>query len=206
MKSGMEHPALGRFLHEQASIMAIIDTEIPNHFGGTSITGHNYEFYDGADRSAAAAVLIENFNTGVPIRPEPEKWDRRLVIKFIAEDIPQAQNRVEPGPNGEVKVTWTGHHRYAHAGLALAQDNVQRVIPVPIEDYDPYPMAPTEAHIQGTTRFGTDPRKSVLDHKLRLHSDKDIFVLGSGAFPSCSPANPTLTLSALSLLSGRSLN
>ncbi len=63
----------------------------------------------------------------------------------------------------------------------------------------------TEQHIQGTHRMGRDPETSVVDSALRLHGSENVFALGAGAFTSCSPANPTLTLSALALRAGETL-
>ena len=54
-------------------------------------------------------------------------------------------------------------------------------------------------HIMGTYRMGTDPRTSVVDRDLRSHDHANLFLLGSGAFPSVGTANPTLTIAALAL-------
>jgi choline dehydrogenase-like flavoprotein len=47
--------------------------------------------------------------------------------------------------------------------------------------------------------MGDDPATSVIDRHLIHHTVRNLVVLGSGAFPTGSPANPTLTLAALSL-------
>jgi choline dehydrogenase-like flavoprotein len=47
--------------------------------------------------------------------------------------------------------------------------------------------------------MGNDPADSIVDRYLVHHSVRNLLVLGSGAFPSCSPVNPSLTISALSL-------
>lgn len=54
-------------------------------------------------------------------------------------------------------------------------------------------------HIMGTLRMGTDPRHSVVDPELRSHDHHNLFLLGSGAFPTGATANPTLTIAALAL-------
>jgi choline dehydrogenase-like flavoprotein len=46
--------------------------------------------------------------------------------------------------------------------------------------------------------MGNDPSDSVVDRTLRHHKVRNLLVLGSGAFPTCPAANPTLTLSSLS--------
>ena len=50
--------------------------------------------------------------------------------------------------------------------------------------------------------MGTDPRRSIVDRGLVHHQVRNLLVLGGGAFPTSSPVNPTLTLSALSLVAG----
>jgi choline dehydrogenase-like flavoprotein len=54
-------------------------------------------------------------------------------------------------------------------------------------------------HVMGTYRMGADPRTSVVDRDLRAHDHPNLFLLGSGVFPSVGSANPTLTISALAL-------
>ena len=58
---------------------------------------------------------------------------------------------------------------------------------------------------QGLTRapiMGNDPKKSVVDANLKVHGSKNIFVIGSSVFPTGGHANPTLTITQLSLRLG----
>jgi choline dehydrogenase-like flavoprotein len=61
----------------------------------------------------------------------------------------------------------------------------------------------SEAHILGTTRMSATAQDGVVDKHLRHHHYRNLFVLGSGSFTTYTPANPTLTLSALSLHAAR---
>jgi choline dehydrogenase-like flavoprotein len=54
-------------------------------------------------------------------------------------------------------------------------------------------------HLMGTYRMGNDPKSSVVDANLRSHDHQNLFLLGSGVFPSVGTANPTLTIAALTL-------
>jgi choline dehydrogenase-like flavoprotein len=54
-------------------------------------------------------------------------------------------------------------------------------------------------HIMGTYRMGDDPKTSVVDANQRSHDHPNLYLVGSGTFPSVGTANPTLTLSALAL-------
>jgi choline dehydrogenase-like flavoprotein len=54
-------------------------------------------------------------------------------------------------------------------------------------------------HIMGTYRMGDDPKTSVVDSNQRSHDHDNLYLVGSGTFPTGATANPTLTLSALAL-------
>ena len=125
-------------------------------------------------------------------------------LKMIAEDEPQARNSVTL-EGGEPLITWHGHSAYAEAGLQHAFDNLASAIPFEVQDIRLFEKDPTEAHIQGTHRMGTDPDRSVTNSELETHETKGLFALGAGCFPTSSTANPTLTLSALALRAGRSI-
>jgi choline dehydrogenase-like flavoprotein len=51
----------------------------------------------------------------------------------------------------------------------------------------------------GTYRMGDDPKTSVVDGWQRSHDHPNLYLVGSGTFPTVGTANPTLTLSALAL-------
>jgi choline dehydrogenase-like flavoprotein len=197
--------ALGRYIHEQVSRRATIDVAIPNFFGGTSITGHGYHFYHSAPRDHVAAVMIENFNAPVSLRPLRRRWTERLNLNFVAADLPSEENRVVLDKQDEPHIFWTGHSKYAELGLERALASVADILPAPIEDMSVDGYASTQNHIQGTTRMGKDLGDGVVDRGLKCHEVRNLLALGAGVFPSCSPANPTLTLSALSLHAARSL-
>src|SRR5215469_15143253 len=54
-------------------------------------------------------------------------------------------------------------------------------------------------HVMGTYRMGDDPKTSVVDSWQRSHDHRNLYLVGSGTFPTVGTANPTLTLSALAL-------
>jgi glucose dehydrogenase len=54
-------------------------------------------------------------------------------------------------------------------------------------------------HVMGTYRMGNDPSTSVVDGWQRSHDHPNLYLVGSGTFPTVGTANPTLTLSALAL-------
>jgi choline dehydrogenase-like flavoprotein len=60
-------------------------------------------------------------------------------------------------------------------------------------------------HIMGTYRMGGDPKRSVVDSFQRSHDHHNLYLVGSGTFPTGGTANPTLTLSALALRTADSI-
>jgi choline dehydrogenase-like flavoprotein len=52
----------------------------------------------------------------------------------------------------------------------------------------------------GTYRMGADSRTSVVNVNGRTHDHSNLYLLGSGVFPTGGTANPTLTLAALALM------
>jgi choline dehydrogenase-like flavoprotein len=51
----------------------------------------------------------------------------------------------------------------------------------------------------GTTRMGHDPNTSCCDSYGRTHDHPNLFITGSGLFPTVDSANPTLTITAVAL-------
>jgi choline dehydrogenase-like flavoprotein len=60
-------------------------------------------------------------------------------------------------------------------------------------------------HIMGTYRMGDDSKTSVVDSFQRSHDHNNLYLVGSGTFPTSGTANPTLTLSALAMRTADSI-
>ncbi|HTO40042.1 MAG TPA: GMC family oxidoreductase [Rhizomicrobium sp.] len=54
-------------------------------------------------------------------------------------------------------------------------------------------------HHMGTTRMHDDPKRGVVDANGRVHGMGNLFVAGSGCFPTFGASNPTMNLVALTL-------
>jgi len=54
-------------------------------------------------------------------------------------------------------------------------------------------------HIMGTYRMGEGAKTSVVNSSQRSHDHDNLYLVGSGSFPTGGTANPTLTLSALAI-------
>ena len=157
--------------------------------------------YDGAHRKDHAACFIESFNDPI-IRNEAGKWRKIAKLKFVFEDLPGDNNRVLPTADPLVpKLQYVSHDKYVDRGMNRLRSDVERIFSfLPLEriEVDSY-FQKSEFHICGTTRMGLSGQDSVVDRNMIHHQYRNLFVLGSGVFPSISPSNPTLTLSALSL-------
>ncbi len=200
-RSGFKHPFLGQCLTEQASITLTADLDGVNNFqGSTSITGHGYLHYDGDHRRDRAAALIETMN--IPnLRHEKGRWRQRMQFKFIFENLLETSNSVESTGQKPI-TTWKGDTSYAEKSISIVRELAESFLkPLPVERIQvPGRLNQTESHILCTTVMGVDPNDSIVDAGLIHHTARNLLVLGGSVFPTASPANPTLTLSALSLM------
>jgi choline dehydrogenase-like flavoprotein len=203
LRSGLPHPLLGRRLFEQLGVGVWIDLDgVDNFQGSTVITGNGYMLYDGPHRSHAAACLIETWNRPSHLRWEPGCERQLLQMKLLIEDLPEARNAVVL-EDDEPVLHFEDYSDYAYRGVARAIDKLDEVLsPLPVERVvvDPEPV-PTEGHLLGTVVMGSDPARSIVDRSLVHHEVRNLAVIGGSAFPTGSPANPTLTLSALAVWS-----
>ena len=60
-------------------------------------------------------------------------------------------------------------------------------------------------HSVGTYRMGNSPQDSVVNSNLQSHDHSNLFLLGSGVFPTVATGNPTLTIAALTFRAARAL-
>jgi glucose dehydrogenase len=133
---------------------------------------------------------------------------REICFAIMAEELPEPENRVVPDfgqrdaiglprPRITYRVndyTWRafpyGHRICRDICAALKATEVHH-------GTDVMPAA----HICGTYRMGADPKQSVVDPDQRAHDHANLFLLGSGVFPTSAASNPTLTIAALVLRS-----
>jgi len=173
------------------------------------------------DTSVAAAVSGRRmFGSGLRRHLE-ETLPRQVRFSVAVEQLASPGNRVTIDPR---YVDPLGNPRpvisyrvddYTLAGMAAATDVYQRVFrQAGIEDHtDPaegawFPSATYEGrafryhgmgHFAGTHVMGTSAADSVVDADQRSWAHRNLFVAGSGSFPTMGTSNPTLTMAALSL-------
>lgn len=67
------------------------------------------------------------------------------------------------------------------------------------KDFSKDGVADNGCHHIGSTRMGNDSKISVVDMNLKVHNTENLFVAGSSVFTTGGVANPTLTITQLSL-------
>jgi choline dehydrogenase-like flavoprotein len=209
LRSGFDHPLIGRRLHEQMPIYVTFDLKgVKCYNGSTVLSGLGYLFYEGEHRRDHAACMIETWSSPFAYRPddalrlEPGRWNERLMLGFLFDDIPSDDNRVTVSKSDprRAHVHFSEYSEYARRGADQIPKMIDKLATaLPIERLVGTSLGTTAAHIQGTVVMGNDPATSVVDRYLVHHKYRNLLVLGSSAYPTASPAYPTLTVSALSL-------
>jgi choline dehydrogenase-like flavoprotein len=152
---------------------------------------------------------------------------RQFRIGFLVEQEPEGKNRVTLStkhtdglglPRPEVYYSLSD---YTIRGLAAAKKTADAIFArLNATDYTRIPdkddptaieLPPNEAgrrerirfmgagHIIGTYRMGDDPQTSVVNSDQRSWDHNNLYLIGSGVFPTSATANPTLTIAALCL-------
>jgi len=209
LRSGLAAPEVGRGLVAPVSMTVQVDLDgLDNLLGSTSTTGLGTMFYDGEHRRERAAASIES--SSVPsIRHDRGKWLQRAVFRFVYADLRQDSNRVfiDPSRPDRPSVHYEGHSSYAQRAIDRLESDVEKALDtLPVSGIEtPDRLDERGGNIIGTTVMGDDPRTSVCDGALVHHRVRNLVILGSGVFPTASPADPILTICALSLRSANLL-
>ncbi len=154
---------------------------------------------EGAPRATPRRVLEAMATHGMPF------W-------LISEDLPDPENRIVVGPEGEVQVHYRdnnleGHkqlHRRVKGMLAAIGCDESHLVPANLYIGGKIPIAGV-AHQCGTVRFGSDPATSALDLDCRAHEVDNLYVVDGSFFPSSAAVNPALTIAANALRVGAHL-
>jgi choline dehydrogenase-like flavoprotein len=128
---------------------------------------------------------------------------------MTAEDLPDPNNRVIVGRDGEIRLHYTENNTEAlkrlYAKLKGMLEHIDchehHIIPHGIYLGKKIPIAGT-AHQCGTVRFGRDPRESALDTNCRAHDVDNLYVVDASFFVSSTAVNPSLTIIANALRVG----
>lgn len=143
-------------------------------------------------------------------------FGRGLSVSFMANQVPQRDNRIELHPRitdkwnrpvAYIIKNWHEHDRYLMDTLAGECAKVLRAGGDP-ENHNyqiegeggvytgENGIARIANHILGGARFGDDPNDSVLDRSCRVHEVENLYVTDGAFMPTSGGANPTLTIEA----------
>jgi len=119
---------------------------------------------------------------------------------MVTENLLDPDNHVVLDEDENAFVSFKGASDYAVQGMAKALDKLPALLaPLPVERIFDRGIRPTESHVQGTLRMGTGPADSVVDRDLIHHQLRNLVVVGTSTYPTCSCVNPSLTAAALSM-------
>jgi choline dehydrogenase-like flavoprotein len=191
--SGIEHLRDGEFRRQRAAFRIEI--------------GNDGWRWPGGDPIDATAELVRRGYRGRALADRlAELSVRQLRLASLIEQLPDPDNRITPALD---RVDALGIPRpriryrlddYALAGMTEARRLHERIFEAMGADSRRHRAEHEGAgHVLGTYRMGSDPKTSVVDRELRAHDHANLFLLGSGVFPSGGTANPTLTITALAL-------
>ena len=215
--------AVGRYFmdHLFAGMGGRIDRETAqNHVGFQ--TSECHQFYDESEPVVGLKLEFLNYAGPSPVigALNADTWGdelleqlqagygRHLAVGALVEQLPDATNRVTLDPdrtddhgNPVPKIVWSLDDR-TRAGLRRANE-LQRTILTELGVEPDWQVGPADTgpayHHMGTTRMGTDPTASVVRPDLRTHDLQNLWLVGSGAFPTGGAMNPTLTIAALAV-------
>jgi len=134
-------------------------------------------------------------------------WRKQAVISIICEDLPDPANRVEidatrtdahGGPGVRVSYALSENtrkmmtHGMGKAREVLSAAGARRI-------YAHGPVRNSGWHVMGTARMGTDPSRSVVDPRGKVHGVEGLYVVDSSVFVTASCVNPANTIQAVAL-------
>jgi choline dehydrogenase-like flavoprotein len=164
------------------------------YLGDTSIVGPGFEDY-----------MDQNFG-------------RRVSVSFMANQVPQPDNRIELHPTVRDKWNrpvayvikdWHSHDQALMDTLANQCGEILRHggegVQFSGQGSVGGQVSRIANHVLGGARFGTDAKDSVLDRDCRAWEFQNLYVTDGAFMPTSGGANPTLTIQANSLRVGQAL-
>ena len=222
-----ESGLVGRNLMFHLNEMIAIWPRVPSKFGGPSKTLSMRDFYYRNARrfgivqslgvSASYGNIVQYLNerfdrsilkglrplrefTRLPALAAEKVFGQARIFVGILEDLPYESNRVTLKGVGQDRLAI----EYAFSSELLSRRKLFRsAIKKSLRRLRSYFVTNQPelnfGHPCGTVRFGTDPRKSVLDPFCRSHSLNNLFVVDSSFMPTSTGVNPSLTIAANAL-------
>jgi choline dehydrogenase-like flavoprotein len=226
--SGIEDLRDGDFRKERAAFRIEIGNEGWNFAVGGDPNITTVDLVNGLNNSQVNPTYDALFGDTLVTRLR-DVLTRQFRLGFLVEQEPDQKNRVTLSekhtdglglPRPEVYYSLSD---YTIRGLAAAKKTADAIFArLNAVEYTRIPdkqdptaieLPPNEAgrrerirfmgagHIVGTYRMGgdDDKKKSVVNSYQRSHDHENLYLIGSGVFPTVATGNPTLTIAALAL-------
>jgi len=231
--SGIEDLRDGKFRKDRAAFRIEIGNEGWNFAIGGDPNVTTVDLVNGLNNSLVNPNYDALFGDALVTRLR-DVLTRQFRLGFLVEQEPDKNNRVTLSekhkdglglPRPEVYYSLSD---YTIRGLAAAKKtadaifarlNASEYTRIPEkEDPTAIELPPNEAgrrerirfmgagHIMGTYRMGDDRNTSVVNSDQRSWDHDNLYLIGSGVFPTSATANPTLTLAALCLRTAEKIN
>ncbi len=201
------------YMHHNNSAMLAIDPFKKNPTLFQKTMGLNDWYFGKTGDPIGHISLIGKATEGILKADQP--MAPGFVLKFMAEhsmdwwftteDLPRKENGVTLESDGRIRLSRTPNNMAPHEKLVSNFRKILWKIGFRIMLTKPMPINAV-AHQVGTTVFGKDPARSVLDTNCRAHDLDNLYVLDGGFFPSASAVNPALTIAANALRVGAHLS
>ena len=139
--------------------------------------------------------------TGMPLALARWVADHSVHLMTMSEDLPNPESRVML-QDGQVMLKWQRSNWQAHQALNARLKSVLRRAGWPLVMTKTFEKR-TPSHQCGTARMGADPATSVVNADCRSHDHDNLYIVDASVLPTSAAANPSLTIAALALRSGR---
>ena len=205
--------------HVNAYGRGIFEEELDSHLGPMGSPLFSQQFYETDSKRGFVRGFTMNAertfgpfsqSLGLPWgkdhhRSFKERFPHQLGISSVIEDLPEPDNRVElcdekTDSNGiaAAKVTYSLGENSKKL-QEFARQKVKEVLEAAGAKRTYNRPLPNFAHLMGTARMGTDPKKSVVNAKNQAHDVKNLFIVDGSSFTTSAGVNPTSTIMALAL-------
>jgi Choline dehydrogenase and related flavoproteins len=229
LNSGVQNPALGRYLFDQIYVKQVIQCIVPEARGGKAprnlmggggyiprfrnlktrekgfLRGYSYDFDSGGTPSPAVLPLY-----GAALQSTiADLSGARFSMTAMGEVLPRFENfvRIDKSAKDDWGIPALHiQHRYTDNEHRMAEDSMHmaeelcRGAGFEVLSKHSQMVPPGESiHELGTCRMGTSARNSVLNGFNQCHDIRNLFVVDGSSFVSGGSQNPTLTILALAM-------
>lgn len=170
------------------------------------LDNRGWEWPTGGPATTVKGLIAKGLRGAELDRALVDQSTREIMLAPVVEQLPSLDNRIVPDFDQRdaigiprPRITYRIDD-YSKGGLAHVRQIFREVAQaMKATEIHEAPEILSSGHVMGTYRMGTDPKQSVVNPDHRSHDHPNLFLLGSGVFPTGAASNPTLTIAALTL-------